>query len=62
MKFGQVIEYNKIFFFEKHADNEAGRLVPDLFFCFLKALHEVKASDLQLSFNIYFDSPKLSIQ
>ena len=42
MKFGHVIEYNKIkspclivcIFLEKHADNEAGRLVPDLFFVF----------------------------
>ena len=38
MKFGQVIEYDKryIFFtrdtflFKNHAENEAGRLVPDL--------------------------------
>ena len=28
MKFGQLIEYNKInIFFENHAENEAGRLV-----------------------------------
>ena len=33
MKFGQLIEYNKRnIFFENHAENEAGRLVPDLFF------------------------------
>ena len=38
MKFGQVIEYNKIFFFENHADNEAGRLVPNPFLFFKKAL------------------------
>ena len=37
MKFGQLIEYNKInlLFQKKNAENKAGRLVPDLF-CFLK--------------------------
>ena len=51
MKFGQVIEYNKRNIFLFHVENEAGRLVPDLLF-FLKALYEVKASGLQLSFNM----------
>ena len=38
MKFGQLIEYNKrIFFFKNYADNEARRLVPDLFLFFKKA-------------------------
>ena len=46
MKFDQVIEYNK-------RNNEAGRLVPDLFLFFKKAFHEIKASGLQLSFNIF---------
>ena len=33
MRFGQLIESNiGIFFFKNHAENEAGRLVPDLFF------------------------------
>ena len=41
----------EIFFFKNNADNEAGRLVPDLFLFFKKALYEVKASGLQLSFN-----------
>ena len=38
MKFGQLIEYNKnkYFFFKIHAENEAGRLVPDLFLFFKK--------------------------
>ena len=45
MKFGQVERV------ESHADNEAGRLVPDLFLFFRKALYEVKANGLQLSFN-----------
>ena len=49
MKFGQLIEYNKVnVFFENHAENEAGRLV----FVLKKALYEVKASGLQLRFNI----------
>ena len=37
MKFGQLVEHNKsnIFFFKNYAENETGRLVPNLF-CFLK--------------------------
>ena len=33
MEFGHLIEHNKrnIFFFKNYAENEAGRLVPDLF-------------------------------
>ena len=39
MKFGQPIEYNKKkFFFKNEAQNEAERLVPDLFLFFKKAL------------------------
>ena len=39
MKFGQVIEYSKIFFSLKiNAENEAEKLVPDLFF-FLEKLY-----------------------
>ena len=53
MKFGQLIEYNKIFFFEKHAENEERRIVPHLFLFFKKALHEIIASGLQLSFKIF---------
>ena len=34
MKLGQLIEYNKIFFFKHYAENEAGGLVPDLFLFF----------------------------
>ena len=35
MKFAQLIEYSKtIFFFKNHAENEAGRLVPDVFLFF----------------------------
>ena len=48
MKFGQVIEHNSriFFFFKNHEENEAGRLVPDVFLVFIKALYEEKASDL----------------
>ena len=54
MKFGQLIEYNKINnSLKNHVKNEVGRLVPDLFFLFQKALYEVTASGLQLSFNIF---------
>ena len=41
----------EIFFFKNHAENQAGRLVPDLFLIFKKALYEVKANGLQLNFN-----------
>ena len=37
MKLGKSIEYNKKYFFSKnYAENEAGRLVPDLFLFFRK--------------------------
>ena len=42
-----------MFFFENHGEYEAGKLVPHHFLFFKKALYEVKASDLQLSFNIF---------
>ena len=40
----------KIVFFKNYAENEAGRLVPDLFLFFEKAQNEVKSSGLQLIF------------
>ena len=40
-----------MFFFKNPAENEAGRLVPGLFY--LKKIYEVKASGLQLNFNIF---------
>ena len=56
MKYDQLIEYNKRnIFLKNYAENEAGRLVPDLYLYFKKALYEVKARELQLSFN-YFDN------
>ena len=36
----------EIFFFKNHAENEARRLVPDLFLFSKKALYEVKATGL----------------
>ena len=54
MKFGQLIEYDKRnICFKSHAENEAGRLVPDLVLFFKKAFYEVNSSRLQLSFNIF---------
>ena len=42
----------EILFFKNHAENEAGRLVPDLLL-FKRALYEVKACGLHLCFNIF---------
>ena len=42
-----------MFFFKYQAENEAERLAPDLFLLLKKALYEVKASGLHLSFKIY---------
>ena len=40
MEFGQLIELpREIFFFENYAENEAGKLVPDRFLFFKKALY-----------------------
>ena len=52
MQFGQFIEYNlRNIFFKYHAENKAGRLVPNLFLFFKKVLHKVKPSGQHLSFN-----------
>ena len=40
-------------FFKNFSENKAKRLVPDLFLFFGKAENEVKASDLQLRFDIF---------
>ena len=54
MKFGQSIKYpKKKIFFENYAENEAGKLVPERFLFFKKALHYVKASSLQLDLTIF---------
>ena len=47
---GSVNRIWEIFFFKSHAENKSGILVPGLFLLFKKALFEVKASGLQLSF------------
>ena len=45
MKFTQLIKYIlRNIFVKNHAENEAGRLVADLFLFFKKVLYEVKAS------------------
>ena len=41
-----------MFFFKNHAENKAGRQVPDLFLFFKTALYEIKASGLEFRFNI----------
>ena len=55
MEFGHLIESNnRNFFFSKiKTENDAGTLVSDLFYFFGKALYEVKANGLELSFNIF---------
>ena len=52
MKFGQVIEYNKRnTFLQNHAENEAERLVPDMFLFFKKDLCGIIIIGLQFSFS-----------
>ena len=55
IKFGQSIEYNRrnIFLQNSCKKKETERLVPDIFLIFKKALFEVKASNLLLSFDIF---------
>ena len=54
MEFGQLIKCNKRnILFKNHAENDEGRLVPDLFLFFKKALYELKVSDLHLRFNTF---------
>ena len=44
----------EIFSFKNYAENETGKLVSDHFLVFKYACYEVKASALQLSFNIFW--------
>ena len=54
MKLGQLIEYRKInTFFKSYPEDQAGKIVPDLFLFFKKVQYELKAGGLQLSFNIF---------
>ena len=51
--FGQLVEYNKTNIFPKNAENDARKLVPDLFLFLRKTLYEAKASGLQFKFSIF---------
>ena len=51
-----------MFFCKNQAENEPGRLVPDLVLLFKKTVYEVEASSLQLSFIIFRCSAQLVIQ
>ena len=54
VKYSQLIKFsNRNIFSQNHAENEPGRIVPELFLFYKKALHKVKASCLQLSFTIF---------
>ena len=47
MTFAQLIEHDKRnVFLKNHAENKAGRLVPDIFLLFKKVLFDVKVSGL----------------
>ena len=46
-------EQDKYFFKKNRAENEVGKLVPDLFLFIKTALYEVKESGLLLSFDIF---------
>ena len=53
MKFAQLVEYNnRNILFKNHAENKAVPVIPDLFLLFKKSFYKVKASGLQLNFNI----------
>ena len=53
MKFAQLVEYNnRNILFKNHAENKTVTVIPDLFLFFKKSFYKVKASGLQLSFNI----------
>ena len=55
MEFGPVMRFEKeIFFLKNTAENEVVGLAPGLFLFFEKAICEVKASGLQLSFNKFY--------
>ena len=55
MKLGHLIEYNKRNIFSKdYEENEAGRLVSDLFLCLKNVQYEVKANGLRLTLNIFW--------
>ena len=54
MNLGQLIEYKKRNIFpQKNAENETGRLDPDLLLFFNNALCKIKTRGLLLGFNIF---------
>ena len=54
IKLAQLTEFKKRnILLQKSCKNVAGRLPPDSFMSFKKALYESKASGLQLGFNIF---------
>ena len=59
MKFNRLMKYkSEMFFFENHAENETGRIIPNLFLFFEKFLRKVKESGQHLGL-IYFGRPLL---
>ena len=55
VKVGQLIEHNtRNIFFKNYEENEAGRLVPNLFLFFKKVLCKVKTGGQHLSFNKFW--------
>ena len=54
MKFGHLTKHKvRNNFPQNHAENEAGKLFPDLFLFFEKLLYKAKTSCKHLSFNIF---------
>ena len=55
MKFDHLIEHLQIniYFLKNHEENDGRKVVSDRFLLFKKALYQVKASGLQLDFNIF---------
>ena len=49
-----------MFFLRNHVENDTGRLFPDFFSFFKKALYEVGASGLHRIFNIFRHTVKTS--
>ena len=64
MKFGLLIEYNKInFFFKNPAENEAGKIVPAFFLFSEKVLYEISLQLVVCSLvSISLDSPQIGIE
>ena len=57
MRFSQLIEYKeRNIFFRNHAENEAGKLVPDLLLFFEKALYRIKENAKTLVLMYFVDS------